>query len=115
MAKRLAAAAVVTALAASLLASLAGCGAGAEQAQDLMKAADGTMMANWKAVGEVSSRADDLNAWLSGALAAGSGIDQGGFDEAVEELRTGGSSRCKTGAAGGWSVERSREYADTQG
>ncbi len=87
MLRRLAAAAVAAALTVSLAAMLAGCGSDAGQAQGMMEAADGKMMANWKAVGQVSSSTDELSAWLTGALSSGSGIDQGGFDESVDELR----------------------------
>lgn len=52
-----------------------------------MLRADEIMSANWKAVGEVSARTDSLISWLGGALDAGSGIDEGGFDESAEAMR----------------------------
>lgn len=87
MARKLVVVAVSAVLAGLLVASLAGCGSGSADAGDLMAAADETMRANWKAVGQLGSRTDSLASWLSGALAAAGGIDQGGFDDEVEKAR----------------------------
>lgn len=87
MIKRIATAALAVAFAAALVAPLGGCESGASNPRDLKLRADKIMKANWKAVGEVSVRTDSLISWLGGALDAGSGIDEGGFDEEAEAMR----------------------------